>query len=526
MSYGVQPLLPDLWEAYYFMDSGIDQRTSVCRYQWYALRDQLKVSVIAAETCYSQGAGDPEIQRLKEIILATNQFLYEARHEGWAAAMHMNARFNQFISNQARLLDRVLSGFANILNSGFGSTVALIEQAKVKDDNWIHQFVAQVDKATPAPGSFTRAYREGNYDELDVLATQVLNEQTRVLSTPFDLQPRDVHNARELTNWIMNITKKRPAPSILLGQRFIGAFKHYRSTAKYELYLSKFVTGETVVIKALRQNLPGKSIDILVQRFQNATEVVHSLRSDYTLPFYGIGKSDINGQTLIYSVSPYLPNGDAVAFHQVNAVAVTKSLQIACDVARALDYLHGKSPPIVHSGVRTDNILIANDGRGILAGFGLIQEANTDTNLSHTGSNDFHRYLAPEHLGPSCPQKPSGDIVGGRKPFDGMNDFQAATQVANGQRPKRDNYPRAYDIIDADGFWQLLDLCWAQEESERPDMSEVVFRMTKLCKANRIVKPLPTGTYEEAPNIDEPLYDGKPTRPVAQGPRPRHGGTR
>jgi hypothetical protein len=40
------------------------------------------------------------------------------------------------------------------------------------------------------------------------------------------------------------------------------------------------------------------------------------------------------------------------------------------DAALGLRYLHNKIPAIVHFGLRTDDILIDDTGRGILGGFG------------------------------------------------------------------------------------------------------------------------------------------------------------
>jgi serine/threonine protein kinase len=41
------------------------------------------------------------------------------------------------------------------------------------------------------------------------------------------------------------------------------------------------------------------------------------------------------------------------------------------DTTKGLQYLHDRDPPVVHSGMRGDNILITDSGGAILAGFGL-----------------------------------------------------------------------------------------------------------------------------------------------------------
>ena len=42
----------------------------------------------------------------------------------------------------------------------------------------------------------------------------------------------------------------------------------------------------------------------------------------------------------------------------------------ATDIALALRYLHERDTPVVHLNVRSRNVLIDNDRRGVLGGFG------------------------------------------------------------------------------------------------------------------------------------------------------------
>jgi hypothetical protein len=58
----------------------------------------------------------------------------------------------------------------------------------------------------------------------------------------------------------MNITKRKLDPRAILGRRFVGEWNLLRSTTRYDIYTAEFVTGETVVIKALRDKIDGKDI--------------------------------------------------------------------------------------------------------------------------------------------------------------------------------------------------------------------------------------------------------------------------
>ncbi|KAG8680992.1 hypothetical protein FRC08_015920, partial [Ceratobasidium sp. 394] len=459
------------------------------------------------------------------ILYATHEYLYARRDEDWTAAVYGS---DQFVSGKAKELDEILQGFTPITRGTFQSTVALVEQARAEDRAWMDRFIEGVDRVTPTPGGFVRAFRNRSASELNAVTVEVLNEQIKILSEPVDLQEEDVRNAKDLANWIMNLTGKRPGPEVLLGKRFVGPWEHFRATTKYDLFRSKFVTGETVVIKALRDKLAGKDSPAQIRKFQKHVEMWHSLRSDYTLSFYGIGKSEQNGLTQIYSVSPYMKHGDAVAYHQKFLVSTAESLQIALDVAYAVRYLHEKRPPIVHFSICTENVLIDDQGRGVLAGFGLLEEASDIPSAYHTGlTNELYRFIAPEHLTDSFPRKTSADVwswamvalhlVGSKKPFGDASDFQAATLASTGQLPKRVNYPRIEELSDPEAFWQLLEGCWAQDETQRLEMDDVVIRLKRLSRFDEVPKPV--HIRADLPSVDGTLEYGRIAPPVVQGPQ-------
>ncbi|KAG8678250.1 hypothetical protein FRC08_017945, partial [Ceratobasidium sp. 394] len=292
----------------------------------------------------------------------------------------------------------------------------------------------------------------------------------------------------------------------------------------------------TVVVKVLRNKINDRDRNTQLTRFQKYVEVWAKLRSDFTLPFHGIGMSERDGQSQIYSVSPYLRNGDAVAYHESHSISAAESLQIALDAAFGLRYLHEKRPAIVHSGVRTDNILIDDTGRGVLAGFRLTDEVGGIT--PQTGmTNDAYRFSPPEHFADNPPpRKTSADVwswsmvalhlVGGKKPFPESNDFQAAQFILKGLRPQRNDYPRILQISDPDAFWTILQDCWTQDETARISMDEVVSRMKSLIKHNEVFKPVPIRpgdrmVGDEKMVVDEQPVDGRIQPPVRQGRSPR-----
>ncbi|KAG8739267.1 hypothetical protein FRC10_005829 [Ceratobasidium sp. 414] len=417
----------------------------------------------------------------------------------------------------ANELDAVLQGLSRHLGSSPLSTIALVTQAREKDGAFVDQFVERMDQASPVPGVFARAYRNRDAGQLDSYIGQVFDAQTHVLSRSPELQDNDFQNAQKLTNLIMNVTRKKPDPKILLGRGFVGQWQPLQTTSRYDLFLASYVTEETVVVKVMRNKINGRDRNTQLARFQKYVEVWASLRSDFTLPFHGIGMSERDGQSQMWVIT--------VTYHEICSVTAAESLQIALDAAFGLRYLHERRPAIVHSGIRTDNILIDDSGRGVLAGFRLTDEA--DGVISHTGfNNDSYRFLPPELFADKPPpRKTSADVwswamvalhlVGGKKPFPSFNDFQAGKSVLDGLRPERGDYPRILEILDPDGFWGILVDCWAQDEDKRPDMDVVVSRMKQVIKGNEVIKPVPVRPADKA-FVDDQPDDGRSQPPVRQ----------
>ena len=80
-------------------------------------------------------------------------------------------------------------------------------------------------------------------------------------------------------------------------------------------------------------------------------------------------------------------------------------LDIMESLLEALDYLHERSPPVVHRDIKPDNVIRRADGRLVLIDFGSVQDELADPLRSNTTLTGTFGYMAPEQLsGQSTPQ--------------------------------------------------------------------------------------------------------------------------
>ncbi|EJD44359.1 kinase-like protein [Auricularia subglabra TFB-10046 SS5] len=131
-------------------------------------------------------------------------------------------------------------------------------------------------------------------------------------------------------------------------------------------------------------------------------------------------------------------------------------LELLCDVASALHYLHTCPAPIIHGDLYVDNVLVSKDGTALLSDFGLstaVSPDEWDLPVLPGGSLDYllvrAAYEAPERHGdPPARRSFATDTFAfgmlvfhayaGRSPFAGLpNDAAVVVAIYEGRRPAR-----------------------------------------------------------------------------------------
>ncbi|GAB1521094.1 hypothetical protein RhiTH_004185 [Rhizoctonia solani] len=328
---------------------------------------------------------------------------------------------------------------------------------------------------------------------------QLLNDKTLVLEAQSKTTVDDYADAQQIVRTILSVTKLQLPPKLLLGRQCIlDAKVPIKTGITCDIYTASFLGGERVAKKVFRLGMAERElVEHYSRRFMRIASLWYDFRSDYTLPFYGIGMEAFEGTEhfQLYMVSPLMKNFDAMTYlrkYRKNAGAKKNILRIVTDAALGLQYLHNRHPPVVHSGMKGDNILITDSGGGMLGGFGGLP------GTVMTGKTEAQRWMAPELFAEEPVLETPCDvwgwamatleIVSGSVPY--YKHKQAITvmsKVMQGPPTRADHLEFNTYAYRPTEMWGLLEKCWKQNPEDRLSMDEVVIELKKIAKMPKIV---------------------------------------
>ncbi|KAG8687025.1 hypothetical protein FRC09_013739 [Ceratobasidium sp. 395] len=242
---------------------------------------------------------------------------------------------------------------------------------------------------------------------------EVVSQKNKILQN--ENEPVAVYvEAANLVQIIRTVTDIQLPPDILVGRQCVlENTLPIRSGITCDVFQASFLTTtEKVAKKVFRVGTSEKdAVERYAQRFVRDAKLWATFKCEYTLPFYGVGMESAGRNKegwQLYMVSPFLKNFDAAIYlkkYRGNPQMKEGIMRIITDAAEGLKYLHSRKPPVVHSGIRGDNILITNSGGGVLGGFGLtkVLSAGDAPPAVMTGRTDSYRWMAPEMLSGDTP---------------------------------------------------------------------------------------------------------------------------
>ncbi|KFK28870.1 hypothetical protein AALP_AA7G059100 [Arabis alpina] len=183
-------------------------------------------------------------------------------------------------------------------------------------------------------------------------------------------------------------------------------------------------------------------------------------------------------------VMEYLPRGSLFKIlHNSNQPLDKKRrLRMALDVARGMNYLHRRNPPIVHRDLKSSNLLVDRNWNVKVGDFGLSTWKNA-TFLSSRSGKGTPQWMAPEVLR-SEPSNEKSDVFSFGVilwelmttliPWDGLNSIQVVGIV--GFMDRRLDLPEGLNPRIA----SIIQDCWQTDPAKRPSFEELITRMMSL----------------------------------------------
>ena len=170
---------------------------------------------------------------------------------------------------------------------------------------------------------------------------------------------------------------------------------------------------------------------------------------------------------IYYLAVEYIPGGTLKERITAGGLTTGEILDIAVDVARGLDFAHGKG--FVHRDVKPGNILFRNDGSVVLADFGIAKAMDNSTSSTVAGASiGTPDYMSPEQARAETVDGRSDlyslgtvlfETLTGNAPYQASDPFTVALMHVTHPLPK----------LPADLAWlqPLIDKMMAKQPAER-----------------------------------------------------------
>jgi hypothetical protein len=205
----------------------------------------------------------------------------------------------------------------------------------------------------------------------------------------------------------------------------------------------------------------------------------------------------------LHEATPYLVMdlvpGTTLSAHLGAPLSPARAAEVGAAAAVALAHAHAQG--VVHRDVKPGNLLVRDDGRIMLADFGIARMAGEMTNHTNTGAviGSVH-YLAPEQVA-SQEITPAADIYAlgmlllraltGRHAFEGTNVESAVARLTSDP-----------DVPDSLGpAWQgLLREMTARLPSDRPTAEQAAERLAALAEERPAAPAVPVAATSRVPS--------------------------
>ncbi|KAF9447093.1 kinase-like protein [Macrolepiota fuliginosa MF-IS2] len=236
--------------------------------------------------------------------------------------------------------------------------------------------------------------------------------------------------------------------------------------------------GQKICVKIVRRYQKLDQLQILAVSVMTELVLWAHLVHQNILPFYG-AYSGLSGG--IYLISPWMKNGNLRVYLKMNPNP--PKMLLVLDIINGLYYL--RSLGVVHGDLKGENVLVSDQGRALIADFG-ISHVEASSRPPNTGSpNGTLRWTAPELLennGDSYVRPtPESDvwsfgcvcyeILTLKMPFYQYGlDSVVVLALHRQEIPVQ---PALKDQVD-ETMWSIMARCWNYTPKERPSCEELL----------------------------------------------------
>ncbi|KAF2306315.1 hypothetical protein GH714_016408 [Hevea brasiliensis] len=242
-----------------------------------------------------------------------------------------------------------------------------------------------------------------------------------------------------------------------------------------DLYRGTYCSQE-VAIKILK---PERVSAEMLREFSQEVYIMRKIRHKNVVQFIGACTQPPN----LCIVTEFMARGSIYDFlHKQKGVFKLSSLiKVATDVSRGMNYLHQNN--IIHRDLKTANLLMDENEVVKVADFGVARvQTQSGVMTAETGT---YRWMAPEVI-EHKPYDHKADVFSfaivlwelltGELPYSYLTPLQAAVGVVQkGLRPTipKNAHPK---------LAELLERCWRQDPSQRPNFSEIIDILQQIAK--------------------------------------------
>lgn len=270
--------------------------------------------------------------------------------------------------------------------------------------------------------------------------------------------------------------------------------------------------GREVALKALMSSLIED--EGFLQRFELEAKTLARLDHPNILAIYDF----VVTKDVVFLTMPLVRGGTLREVLNRGPLDGSTTWRYLREVGLGLQYAHDAG--IIHRDLKPNNVLLHNDGRAVLADFGLARSANQDTRLTTAGfALGTPGYMAPEQvLGQDLDHRVdiyamgvmTFEMMTGQMPFGGASAVEIAIATVNQPVPSACAInPALPDELDA-----VLAHALAKEPDERPSsVRELIAMLGKVPQRRSRVTP---AVVDPPPPISMPT----PTPAPAPAPAP------